>query len=125
VCLPNLPAALLPNVIHYCQRYGVGRHFFGKRRLPGSFLSCDSPLLVEPPSTLANDYDYLIYPEGKRKPLTAVHATRHAFMVCHLVRTVNAAATYWKSQHCKTADNPPNLTKSLMLVDVQGFHGGR
>ena len=24
----------VPNVIHFCQRYGLGQYFFGKRKLP-------------------------------------------------------------------------------------------
>jgi hypothetical protein len=125
VCSPVPSTDSLPNVIHFCQRYGIGRYFFGKRRLPGDFLSCASPLLVEPPPSVANDFDYLVFPEGKRKELTKSDALQNAFVVCNLIRIVNAAATYWKSQHCTTPENSPNLSKSLMLVDVKDYHGGR
>jgi peptidyl serine alpha-galactosyltransferase len=123
ICLPLDPMRL-PNVIHFCQRYGVGLFFFGKRRLPGSFLSCDSPLLLEPPLSLAVDHDFAMYPEGKRHPLTPVSAKRNAFIVCNMIRTLNQAAAYWKAQHCTSQTEEVNMNKSMLLVHIKDYYDG-
>lgn len=50
----------LPYVMHYCQNYWLGKWFIGKYRLGRDFLSCDGPLLLEPPKDLGKQYDFYI-----------------------------------------------------------------
>jgi hypothetical protein len=50
VCTPGaIPQDTLPHVLHYCQRYILGKWVIGKHRVPHTFLSCDDPLFAEPP----------------------------------------------------------------------------
>ncbi|KAL3817608.1 hypothetical protein ACHAXA_006497 [Cyclostephanos tholiformis] len=42
----------LPYVVHYSQSYWLGKWFIGKYRLEKEFLSCEKPLLLEPPMTI-------------------------------------------------------------------------
>lgn len=96
-----------PNVIHYCQRHIVDRYFFGKRRVPTDYFTCESPLLVKPPIDLGEAYDYK-YPVGlerKRKglvssPLTHKEAKRDAFMICTMTKAMNRAGEFFKANHC-------------------------
>jgi peptidyl serine alpha-galactosyltransferase len=113
VCSPLSPTDIVPNVVHYCQEYGVGHYYFEKRRMHNDFMSCASPLLVEPPSTLAADFDYRLLPTGEREQLPPGQVLANAFMVCRILPAVNAAM---KFRHCSTGDNPPNLTKALLLL---------
>lgn len=103
-----------PNVIHYCQRYGLGKFFFGKYRFPNDFLSCESPLLKEPPKTLAKDHKDAVFPGGERKVWNGNLHKENAFMLCHLIPALNAAGEYYKRQQCdpKTA----NFNKTLTFV---------
>jgi peptidyl serine alpha-galactosyltransferase len=87
--------------------------------LPKDFLSCETPLLKEPPATLATDYDYYIQPTGENRALDPKMAKRSAFFVCYMTRIVNRAASYWKSQHCDSLGQTANLEKTMMLVDVK------
>lgn len=43
----------MTTVIHYCQNYRVGELGFQKRRVPHNIFSCESPMMVEPPTDLA------------------------------------------------------------------------
>ncbi len=43
----------LPTVVHYCQFFIAGEMAFGKRRVPHDIFTCESPLLLEPSSALA------------------------------------------------------------------------
>ena len=52
----------LPYVIHYCQNYWLGKWFVGKYRLDSDFLSCEKPLLMEPPKDIGSKYDFYIKP---------------------------------------------------------------
>eukprot|EP00536_Pseudo-nitzschia_multiseries_P011638 jgi/Psemu1/289817/fgenesh1_pg.407_\ len=55
----------LPFVLHYCQRYALGRYFFSKYKLPEPvFDDCSSPMLLEPPSNVAELYDWNLFPNG-------------------------------------------------------------
>ena len=77
ICTRTYSREHLPNVLHYCQRYGIGKYFFGKRRLPGTFLSCDGPLLQEIPNTTKNLDEYIksaLYPGD---PNVKVYDQRH------------------------------------------------
>jgi hypothetical protein len=111
------PPVDLPHVIHFCQRYGVGDYFFGKRRLPKDFLTCDSPLMTEPPEDLAQKYDYANWPEGKRKDLSPRNAKRNGFVLCYMLPAINAAAVYFKERHCMPGT--ANFNKTLLVNQVK------
>merc|ERR1740124_1313656 len=49
----------LPGVVHFCQRYMLEKWFYGKRRVPKDFFSCDKPLLMKPPSNLATQSQHM------------------------------------------------------------------
>ena len=107
VCQPNsIDPEALPNVLHFCQRYGWGPYFFGKRKLPHSFLTCESPLLEDPPATILTDYDKAIFPDNHVKEFDKKSAKENSFIVCYMIELLNEAATYFKEHHCNaTAAN--------------------
>ena len=47
------PGKPMPTVVHYCQFFIAGEMAFGKRRVPHDIFTCESPLLLEPSSALA------------------------------------------------------------------------
>ncbi|OEU21409.1 hypothetical protein FRACYDRAFT_138617, partial [Fragilariopsis cylindrus CCMP1102] len=54
ICLPqrrNLPSTQtkMPIGLHYCKGYKLGKNFFSKYRLKKRYISCECPLLNEPP----------------------------------------------------------------------------
>lgn len=108
VCKP-LPTSNMPPVIHYCQRYALGRWFFGKYKLPQDFFACDSPLLRVPPEDLAVRYNYFIYPntertdyDDKRKSL---QIKLNGFTACFMINGVNEAAEHFKRKYCPAGAN--------------------
>ena len=52
----NFPVSELPHVMHYCQRYYLGKWFIGKYKLRKDFISCEAPLLMQPPDNIASKY---------------------------------------------------------------------
>mmetsp|Transcript_3551 Transcript_3551/g.9794 ORF Transcript_3551/g.9794 Transcript_3551/m.9794 type:complete len:634 (+) Transcript_3551:92-1993(+) len=91
----------MPYVFHFCQRYTWGPYFFGKNRFPHDFLTCDSPLLAEPPFDLLTRYKAAYWPPtGPRKTEIPRDAQRHAFGACTMIHALNEAATYYKQHHC-------------------------
>lgn len=44
-CCNEFPKEKMPHVLHYCQRYALGKWFIGKYKLRKDFISCQSPLL--------------------------------------------------------------------------------
>jgi peptidyl serine alpha-galactosyltransferase len=103
----------VPNVLHFCQRYGMGDYFFGKRKLPKDFLSCESPMLAEPPRNVLSKYTFANFPGKQKKDWTKPIAKRNAFTVCYMIKVLNEAADYYKRRHCdlKTA----NFEKTLLM----------
>jgi peptidyl serine alpha-galactosyltransferase len=101
----DFPYNDLPHVVHYCQRYLLGKWFILKYRLRGDFISCESPLLMEPPPSIV-EKNYQISPDGSiallQKP---VFGRRHAFMLCTLIPGLNEAATFFKDHHCEGKGN--------------------
>ena len=97
----------LPSVLHYCQRYIVGKHFYGKRRMPKDIFTCSQPLLLQPPDDIHLKYDYFVPPHGthgedENKSLSKEGARRNAFMICALTRLTNEAALFYQKHHCET-----------------------
>lgn len=85
VCRPPSQAVPLPFILHYCQRYLIGKvrpfgrsivvsfpsalissfhrqWFFSKYRIKKSVMNCDAELLAEPPVDVAVKYDYQAKP---------------------------------------------------------------
>ncbi|CAB9500682.1 expressed unknown protein [Seminavis robusta] len=112
----------LPNVVHLCQRYSLGKDwFFGKRKIPHDVYDCANPLFEEPPDNVATMFDYKWPPNAKEKTdLTPQMAKREAFMLCHLTTTLNEAAEYYKRSAC---GKKANLKKSMKVADL--FRGKR
>jgi hypothetical protein len=97
----NFPSSEYPHVIHYCQRYYLGKWFIGKYKLRQDFISCGAPLLKVPPGDLALKYTYGILPgDGARRNFEPKEAKANAFMVCAMIDALNAAAIFYKQQHC-------------------------
>eukprot|EP00548_Thalassiothrix_antarctica_P010273 CAMPEP_0194157748 /NCGR_PEP_ID=MMETSP0152-20130528/73166_1 /TAXON_ID=1049557 /ORGANISM="Thalassiothrix antarctica, Strain L6-D1" /LENGTH=393 /DNA_ID=CAMNT_0038866373 /DNA_START=220 /DNA_END=1400 /DNA_ORIENTATION=- len=104
VCTP--PQNLNPHILHYCQRYMLGKWFINKYRLRKDFMSCDAPLLREPPPDIAKQYNYQITPDGERREFKMkTGPSRHAYMICALIPRLNQAARYYKEHHCKGKAN--------------------
>jgi hypothetical protein len=100
----NYPKELLPHILHYCQRYFLGKWFIGKNRLRTDFISCAAPLLAVPPPDVGLKYDYHISPgDGSRGTLSETARKHHAFMLCTLIPALNDAAIYYKDHHCDKA----------------------
>jgi hypothetical protein len=98
----------LPIVLHYCQRYFLGKFFFSKYRLKRRFLRCRQPLLTPPPLDSATRFDSWVRPppdKGANHEMTIEklpkrQAKREAFMLSGLISAINEAARYFKLQHC-------------------------
>lgn len=104
----------VPHVIHFCQRYMAGEWFFGKRKLPKDFFTCEHPLLATPPKNLAS-IDYKVLPSKKEKVVIGTRAAKQeAFMICGLTVFLNDAAEFFKENHCSGVTGT-RLDKSLNL----------
>jgi hypothetical protein len=108
----------MPFVMHYCQRYLLGKYFIGKYRLPKDFVSCSSPLLLEPPSDIAQRYNYSVAPFQSERHYYSNpnHIRRHAFMLCTMIQGLNQASEYFKRNNCLGKD--VNMEKSLIFHDT-------
>lgn len=107
VCTPgSIPQKILPHVLHYCHRYTLGKFVIGKHRVPNDFISCESPLFTEPPPDLGEKYDFYIEPDKDKDIRTNInpkHIKDHAFMLCTILPSFNAAAMYYKNHYCQDA----------------------
>jgi len=109
----------LPNVLHFCHRYGVGdKDFFAKKKLPTDFFTCESPLLAEPSLDIGSGkYKYKKPPFlDKKVEYSAVVEKREAFMICASIGFLNEAALFYKKKHCD--EDTANTTKELSLHDL-------
>lgn len=97
----------LPNVMHFCQRYGLGPYFFGKYKQPHDFLSCEHPLYQTPPQDLLHKYSWQEFPgsNGEKLVPNKKEAKEHAYSVCLMIQAMNDAARYYKKQHCGSSVN--------------------
>ena len=128
MCTPGaIPKERLPHVLHYCQRYILGKYVIGKHRVPHTFLSCEDPLFVEPPPDIGEKYNFAIEPDRKedvKKDLPVTTISNHAFMLCHLLPILNEAAIYFKDHHCegKTVNREKTLVfYNSMEIDPKFF----
>ncbi|KAL3919038.1 MAG: hypothetical protein SGILL_003954 [Bacillariaceae sp.] len=112
----------LPLVLHFCQRYALGRFFFGKYKLNEQFFECDAPLLREPPLNVGDIYDWFIFPNNQETadfsaPAKQHDIARNAWMMCSLIFGLNDAANSFKTSHCES----PNLEKIWHFHDEDKF----
>ena len=119
----------LPYVIHYCQSYWLGKWFIGKYRLDKEFLSCEKPLLLEPPKDIGLKYNFFIKPGGKpygeKINIGSTVAKREQFMICQIIARMNDAAMWYKDQTCEKGK--ANYEKSFIFhhsLDPNNNEGG-
>ena len=105
------PGQNLPTVLHFCQFFRAGDFGFQKRRVPKDIFSCTSPMFKEPPADLTKA-EYRIKNKVKEE-LKPVMAKRHAFALCVLHRSINAALSDYKDKMCGP---DANREKSLVIV---------
>ena len=107
----------MPYVIHYCQSYWLGKWFIGKYRLASDWLSCEKPLLLEPPRDIGEKYDYYIkpggVPYGAKVKIPPVTVKRNQFMIHQIIARYNDAASWLKGQTC--AEGTANYEKSFFF----------
>lgn len=117
----HFPKSEYPHVIHYCQRYFVGKWFIGKYKLRKDFLSCKTPLLTVPPDDVALQYNAALTPDGRYKELPPNAVKKEAFMLCVMIKALNEAAIYYKQNHCdgETANYEYSYTfhKNMTMPD--------
>jgi len=107
----NFPKSEYPHVIHYCQKYSIGKWFMSKYKLRKNFISCSVPLLMPPPDDVALRYTTAIAPGGNvPKELKPKQIKENAFMVCAMIDALNAASKFYKDQHCKEGTGNYNYT---------------
>ena len=118
---------MIPNVFHFCQKYGLGEWLWSKGRLPSSFFTCDSPLLAEPPLDVAVKYNYFDPPKQKviefvpgsflnfTSPTGQDRRKREAFALCSIIHHMNDASTFYKKKFCF---NKGVTDKSMELKNV-------
>jgi hypothetical protein len=104
-CLPDLPQRKLPFVMHFCQRYALGRWFFSKYKLNEEYFECDAPLMAEPPKNVAEVFDWYMFPNGVEwkdysRPDRHHLLVKHGWMLCIVVYSLNEVATELKTKHC-------------------------
>jgi hypothetical protein len=108
-------AETVPNVIHFCQRYTIGEFFINKYLFPTNILSCEHPLMELPPTNILETTWYSHFGDGSTinydKSEDKIERYRNAFVVCSLFPAINAAATFYKDQHCDKED--PNTIYDL------------
>ena len=122
-CSPEIPQENLPLVLHYCQRYSLGRWFFSKYKLREDFFECEAPLLKEPPLNIAEIYDWNAFPNGiegenfvKRKQLHSI--VLHGWMLCKIIYSLNEVSISLKEKHC---GGKANFDKSWHFHDEALF----
>lgn len=120
--------ASLPQVLHFCQRYGIGEFFISKYKVPRRTFSCSFPLYEEPPIDVAKalythmgNFDKTPWDEFDRKH--TVKRAANAFMVCSLYSALNEAATFYKDHHCDTETANYNKTWQYFKVYDRDPHG--
>ncbi|KAL3942139.1 MAG: hypothetical protein SGBAC_003601 [Bacillariaceae sp.] len=99
----HFPKSEYPHVIHYCQRYGIGKWFMSKYKVRKDLMSCQAPLFKVPPVDVALKYTKSIYPNKEVNKLTTKQRKESAFMVCSIINALNEAAVYYKDNHCDMA----------------------
>lgn len=97
----------IPSLLHFAQRYTArdGNHttwVFAKGFVPKNLLTCELPLLIEPPDTLIQRQ-------------TAREFKHNAWMLCTAIKYLNLATTAWKQDYCRGGS--ANLEKRIRLFE--------
>ena len=118
-----------PNVLHFCQRYIVGKYFFGKRKMPKNVFTCASPYksMAYPPIDLGEKFPFK-HPLGTERTrledageeltktdLNPKHARREAYMICVLTSFMNDALSFFRDKNCN-ADSASEKILDLALL---------
>lgn len=111
----------LPQVLHFCQRYGAGEFFLTKYKVPRRTFTCEFPMYVEPPIDVATaEYihmgDFSIKTFNVKSSSDNIKRAANAFMVCSLYKALNEAATFYKDNHCNASNT--NYEKSWQYFKV-------
>jgi hypothetical protein len=119
--LPNRP-----HMLHYCQRYSIGDFFQSKYKTHHEFLTCEQPLMRQPPRDAAARYNYSHYGDGSFEQYDKI-STRigHAYMVCTILAAFNQAATYFKQNHCPAATANYNQTWNFFEDEKERVRVGK
>lgn len=117
----------LPFVLHYCQRYALGRWFFSKYKLAEDiFDNCTAPMLMEPPREVATIYDWNLFPNGIEKAdfrfdaslepdkawkneLKRKQHLRNGWLLCAVLFGVNGAIEAYKTEACGKPEEHPEF----------------
>jgi hypothetical protein len=112
----GIPIKDLPYVLHYCQRYAMGRYFFSKYKLrENMFDKCEGNIMIEPPRDVASIYDWNMFPNGiehwdfKPDPNSEDLGNErlkqrvrliNGWMLCVVVYGMNEAIIHYKKAKC-------------------------
>ena len=128
-CAPDsIPMEELPYVLHYCQRFALGRWFFGKYKIPKNFFNCKSPLLRAPPDDTAAKYNWYVFPNNQdvmvfnKRPFRIL---QHGWAMCRMIRSLNEVAVDFKTKYCPK--DSINLNESYIFhssANFEAFVGG-
>ena len=123
-CEPKIPQNELPVVFHFCQRYGLGRWFVGKYKLPEDFFTCEAPMLRVPPRDVGSQFDWYIFPNLQDKEnFTMKNDTNgikyNSYSLCTMIDSLNEAASHYKKHHCK--GDTGNYDKSFVFFKDEDF----
>jgi len=131
-CEVSRYAKTVPNVIHFCQRYTIGEYFINKYLFPTDILTCDFPLMELPPRDILQTTWYSHFGDGSVKEWDKskddIERYRNAFMICSLFPAINAAATFYKDQHCSSKDptgDTTTTTKTNYELSYNHFRSDR
>ncbi|KAL3940128.1 MAG: hypothetical protein SGBAC_005267 [Bacillariaceae sp.] len=119
--MPRYSQNSLPQVLHFCQRYGIGEFFISKYKVPRRTFTCEFPLYEEPPIDIAKEL-YTHMGNFEKTPWEAdndIHTAKraaNAYMVCSLYAALNKAATFFKDHHCEAGQ--ANYDKSWQYFKV-------
>eukprot|EP00605_Chrysophyceae_sp_TOSAG23-4_P000807 GSChrysophyteH1.ASY1.ANO1.897.1 assembled CDS len=112
------PGQNLPTVMHFCQFFRAGDYGFQKRRVPKNIFSCDSPMMSELPADLYLS-EYQIKQDEKVKFKGPKQAKRHAFSLCVLHRSINAALIDYKKHMCPNDGADANYEKKFNVAGMK------
>lgn len=130
----NIAIRRLPFVLHYCQRYAIGRYFFSKYKLREDlFDDCEAPMLLEPPPDVVQTYDWNLFPNGvehtnfaatknaewKQTKLGQSHI-RNGWLLCTVLFGINGAIEAYKREKCGS-DDPKFYQKTWHFHDEALF----
>jgi len=121
----------LPQVLHYCQNYGLGPWWFSKYNVFDKFLfTCTNELFNEPAccdhvvldsmgspkglGTMHEAYDWALttpFADGERFSMTSpIKRKRHAVMLHLIFKRLNEAAKHYRRWHCFGSNINTNKT---------------